>query len=102
MVSKIKGSLVYKFVLVLCFGLATQYTRIIQLLAASVELSTFSSFFSCFLLRLLFQNNFDLQTLDQLFQLRLPMDITHLQALLSIIFHTLDAYLQKVTSELGM
>nr|XP_027080493.1 protein unc-13 homolog isoform X1 [Coffea arabica] len=40
------------------------------------------------------------ETLDQLFQLRLPMDITHLQALLSIIFHTLDAYLQKVTSEL--
>ncbi|KAL3499395.1 hypothetical protein ACH5RR_038488 [Cinchona calisaya] len=40
------------------------------------------------------------ETLDQLFELRLPMDITHLQALLSIIFHTLDAYLQKVTSEL--
>lgn len=40
------------------------------------------------------------ETVDQLFQLRLPMDITHLQALLSIIFHTLDAYLQKVTSEL--
>lgn len=29
------------------------------------------------------------------------MDITHLQALLSIIFHSLDTYLSKVVSELG-
>lgn len=43
----------------------------------------------------------DLQTVDQFFELRLPVDITHLQALLSIIFHTLDAYLQKVVNQLG-
>lgn len=29
------------------------------------------------------------------------MDITHLQALLSVIFHSLDAYLTKVVSQLG-
>lgn len=43
----------------------------------------------------------DLQTVDQFFGLSLPMDITHLQALLSIIFHTLDSYLLKVVSQLG-
>lgn len=42
-----------------------------------------------------------LQTVDQFFGLNLPMDITHLQALLSVIFHSLDTYLQKVISELG-
>ncbi|XP_016460654.2 protein unc-13 homolog isoform X1 [Nicotiana tabacum] len=40
------------------------------------------------------------ETIDQFFELRLPVDITHLQALLSIIFHTLDAYLQKVVNQL--
>ncbi|XP_060674146.1 protein unc-13 homolog isoform X3 [Ziziphus jujuba] len=40
------------------------------------------------------------ETVDQLFGLKLPIDITHLQALLSIIFHTLDAYLQKVLNQL--
>lgn len=40
------------------------------------------------------------ETVDQLFKLRLPVDITHLQALLSIVFHTLDAYLQKIASQL--
>ncbi|CAI9093969.1 OLC1v1029593C1 [Oldenlandia corymbosa var. corymbosa] len=40
------------------------------------------------------------ETVDQLFELKLPLDVTHLQALLSIVFHTLDAYLQKVTSQL--
>lgn len=40
------------------------------------------------------------ETVDQFFGLNLPMDITHLQALLSVIFHSLDTYLQKVISEL--
>uniref|UniRef100_A0A5B7C3J2 MHD1 domain-containing protein n=1 Tax=Davidia involucrata TaxID=16924 RepID=A0A5B7C3J2_DAVIN len=40
------------------------------------------------------------ETVDQFFGLNLPMDITHLQALLSIIFHTLDAYLLKVVNQL--
>ncbi|KAI5655545.1 hypothetical protein M9H77_32732 [Catharanthus roseus] len=40
------------------------------------------------------------ETVDQLFKLRLPLDITHLQALLSIVFHTLDAYLLKVVGQL--
>ncbi|KAL8106727.1 hypothetical protein AgCh_023473 [Apium graveolens] len=40
------------------------------------------------------------ETVDQLFALSLPLDITHLQALLSIIFHTLDSYLHKVCSRL--
>lgn len=44
----------------------------------------------------------DLQTVDQFFGLSLPLDITHLQALLSIIFHTLDSYLHKVCSHIGM
>ncbi|XP_034709140.1 protein unc-13 homolog isoform X2 [Vitis riparia] len=39
------------------------------------------------------------ETVDQFFGLNLPMDITHLQALLSVIFHSLDTYLQKVISE---
>lgn len=43
-----------------------------------------------------------LQTVDQFFEWSLPMDITHLQALLSIIFHSLDTYLSKVSSQLGM
>lgn len=43
-----------------------------------------------------------LQTVDQFFEWSLPMDITHLQALLSIIFHSLDTYLLKVISQLGM
>lgn len=30
------------------------------------------------------------------------MDITHLQALLSVIFHSLDTYLVKVINQLGM
>ncbi|KAL1834842.1 hypothetical protein ACET3Z_004493 [Daucus carota] len=40
------------------------------------------------------------ETVDQFFGLRLPLDITHLQALLSIIFHTLDSYLHKVCSHI--
>ncbi|GKC63793.1 protein unc-13 homolog isoform X5, partial [Tanacetum coccineum] len=39
-------------------------------------------------------------TVDQLFKLSLPMDISHLQALLSIIFHALDGYLLKLVSQL--
>ncbi|KAJ4823461.1 hypothetical protein Tsubulata_019697, partial [Turnera subulata] len=40
------------------------------------------------------------ETVDQFFGLNLPMDITHLQALLSIIFHSLDAYLLKLLDQL--
>lgn len=40
------------------------------------------------------------ETVDQFFEMSLPLDITHLQALLSIIFHCLDAYLVKVVSQL--
>lgn len=39
--------------------------------------------------------------MDQFFGLNLAMDITHLQALLSVIFHSLDAYLQKLLNQLG-
>ncbi|KAG8374878.1 hypothetical protein BUALT_Bualt10G0041300 [Buddleja alternifolia] len=38
------------------------------------------------------------ETVDQFFEWSLPMDITHLQALLSIIFHSLDAYLSRMVS----
>ncbi|KAI7726277.1 hypothetical protein M8C21_023133, partial [Ambrosia artemisiifolia] len=37
-------------------------------------------------------------TVDHLFGLNLPMDISHLQVLLSIIFHALDGYLQNLVS----
>eukprot|EP00257_Ricinus_communis_P027165 XP_025014579.1 protein unc-13 homolog isoform X3 [Ricinus communis] len=40
------------------------------------------------------------ETVDQFFGLNLPMDITHLQALLSVIFHSLDAYLLKMLNQL--
>ncbi|KAK4558133.1 hypothetical protein RGQ29_007763 [Quercus rubra] len=40
------------------------------------------------------------ETVDQFFGLNLSMDITHLQALLSIIFHSLDAYLLKLFNQL--
>ncbi|XP_076897631.1 protein unc-13 homolog isoform X1 [Bidens hawaiensis] len=40
------------------------------------------------------------ETVDHLFGLNLPMDISHLQALLSIIFHALDGYLQNLVSQL--
>ncbi|KAK5847109.1 protein unc-13 homolog isoform X1 [Gossypium arboreum] len=40
------------------------------------------------------------ETVDQLFGMNLPLDITHLQALLSIVFHSLDAYLQRVLNQL--
>ncbi|GFQ01344.1 hypothetical protein PHJA_002278300 [Phtheirospermum japonicum] len=39
------------------------------------------------------------ETVDQFFQWSIPMDITHLQALLSIIFHSLNTYLLKVDSQ---
>ncbi|KAJ6944882.1 hypothetical protein NC651_000039 [Populus alba x Populus x berolinensis] len=40
------------------------------------------------------------ETVDQLFGFNLPMDITHLQALLSVIFHSLDTYLMKMLNQL--
>ncbi|XWS49898.1 hypothetical protein CRYUN_Cryun12cG0042400 [Craigia yunnanensis] len=40
------------------------------------------------------------ETVDQLFGMNLPLDITHLQALLSIVFHSLDGYLQRVLHQL--
>ncbi|XP_010529550.1 PREDICTED: uncharacterized protein LOC104806377 isoform X2 [Tarenaya hassleriana] len=40
------------------------------------------------------------ETVSQLFGLNLSLDITHLQALLSIIYHSLDAYLQRFLSQL--
>ncbi|OMP09656.1 hypothetical protein COLO4_05255 [Corchorus olitorius] len=40
------------------------------------------------------------ETVDQLFGMHLPLDITHLQALLSIVFHSLDGYLQRVLNQL--
>ncbi|XP_050379085.1 protein unc-13 homolog isoform X1 [Argentina anserina] len=40
------------------------------------------------------------ETVDQLFGFHLPMDITHLQALVSVVFHTLDAYLLKLLDQI--
>ncbi|XP_074317749.1 protein unc-13 homolog [Silene latifolia] len=40
------------------------------------------------------------ETIDQFFGLKLPVNITHLQALLSVVIHSLDAYLTKVVSQL--
>lgn len=40
------------------------------------------------------------ETVSQLFGLHLPVDITHLQALLSLIYHSLDTYLQRVFDQL--
>ncbi|XP_059444572.1 protein unc-13 homolog [Corylus avellana] len=40
------------------------------------------------------------ETVDQFFGLNLSVDITHLQALLSVIFHSLDAYLVKLVNQL--
>ncbi|XVF10658.1 hypothetical protein REPUB_Repub07fG0201300 [Reevesia pubescens] len=40
------------------------------------------------------------ETVDQLFGMNLPLDITHLQALLSTVFHSLDGYLQRVLNQL--
>ncbi|KAL6986196.1 hypothetical protein U1Q18_019564 [Sarracenia purpurea var. burkii] len=40
------------------------------------------------------------ETVDQLFGLHLPMVITHLQALLSVVFHALDTYLLKVINQI--
>ncbi|CAN6860069.1 unnamed protein product [Brassica oleracea] len=40
------------------------------------------------------------ETVSQLFGLHLPVDITHLQALLSIIYHSLDTYLQRIYDQL--
>ncbi|KAK4801518.1 hypothetical protein SAY86_022005 [Trapa natans] len=40
------------------------------------------------------------ETVDHFFAWNLPMNITHLQALLSVIFHSLDAYLLKVSEQL--
>lgn len=44
----------------------------------------------------------NLQTVDQFFGWNLPMNITHLQALLSVVFHSLDTFLLKVSDGLGM
>uniref|UniRef100_A0A0A0L2K3 MHD1 domain-containing protein n=2 Tax=Cucumis sativus TaxID=3659 RepID=A0A0A0L2K3_CUCSA len=40
------------------------------------------------------------ETVDQFFDLNLPMDITHLQALLSIVYHSLDGYLSGLLNQL--
>ncbi|XP_057525392.1 protein unc-13 homolog isoform X2 [Amaranthus tricolor] len=40
------------------------------------------------------------ETVDQFFGLKLPVNITHLQALLSLVIHSLDAYLTKVLGQL--
>ncbi|XAR70329.1 hypothetical protein NMG60_11027149 [Bertholletia excelsa] len=40
------------------------------------------------------------ETVDQLFGLSLPMDIAHLKALVSIVFHTLDIYLLKLVDQI--
>ncbi|OWM63959.1 hypothetical protein CDL15_Pgr006185 [Punica granatum] len=40
------------------------------------------------------------ETVDQFFGWNLRMNMTHLQALLSVIFHSLDAYLLKVSEQL--
>ncbi|KAG7028334.1 hypothetical protein SDJN02_09515, partial [Cucurbita argyrosperma subsp. argyrosperma] len=40
------------------------------------------------------------ETVDQYFDLNLPMDITHLQALLSIVYHSLDGYLSGLLNQL--
>ncbi|GAV68924.1 DUF810 domain-containing protein [Cephalotus follicularis] len=40
------------------------------------------------------------ETVDQFFGLNLPMDVTHLQAILSVIFHSLDSYLLKLLNQL--
>ncbi|KAL3647194.1 hypothetical protein CASFOL_008162 [Castilleja foliolosa] len=39
------------------------------------------------------------ETVDQFFQWSIPMDITHLQALLSIIFHSMNTYMLKMNSQ---
>ncbi|KAF9602162.1 hypothetical protein IFM89_025435 [Coptis chinensis] len=41
-----------------------------------------------------------LQTVDQFFSLKLPMDVIHLQSLLSVIFQSLEAYLMKMATQL--
>ena len=43
-----------------------------------------------------------MQTADQFFSLNLPVNITHLQALLSVVIHSLDAYLTKIIDQLGI
>lgn len=40
------------------------------------------------------------ETVDQFFGLNLPVNITHLQALLSLVIHSLDAYLTKMVGQL--
>ncbi|KNA18539.1 hypothetical protein SOVF_069820 isoform A [Spinacia oleracea] len=40
------------------------------------------------------------ETVDQFFGLNLPVNITHLQALLSLIIHSLDSYLTKMVGQL--
>lgn len=40
------------------------------------------------------------ETVDQFFGLNLPMEISHLRALLSIMFHTLDVYVLKVSNQI--
>ncbi|KAH9613563.1 hypothetical protein KSS87_016274 [Heliosperma pusillum] len=40
------------------------------------------------------------ETIDQFFGLKLPVNITHLQALLSVVIHSLDAYLTKMVTQL--
>ncbi|KAL2902508.1 Protein unc-13-like protein [Bienertia sinuspersici] len=40
------------------------------------------------------------ETVDQFFGLNLPLNITHLQALLSLVIHSLDSYLTKMVGQL--
>uniref|UniRef100_A0A7N0TVK8 MHD1 domain-containing protein n=1 Tax=Kalanchoe fedtschenkoi TaxID=63787 RepID=A0A7N0TVK8_KALFE len=40
------------------------------------------------------------ESVDQLFKMNLPVDITHLQALISVIYHSLDEYIRKIVDQL--
>ncbi|PIA35780.1 hypothetical protein AQUCO_03500267v1 [Aquilegia coerulea] len=40
------------------------------------------------------------EAVDQLFSLKIPLDLTHLQSLLSVIFQSLESYLLKMDSQL--
>ena len=67
----------------------------------SMILSTFIVSTALFIFNFQFLISLSLQTVSQLFGLHLPVDITHLQALLSIIYHSLDTYLQRIYDQLG-
>ncbi|CAM8980278.1 unnamed protein product [Rhodiola kirilowii] len=80
----------------------TQHVRIMEWTARALELETWEPLSSQQKQASSIVEVFRIleETVDQMFKMNLPLDITHLQALISVIFHSLDEYIRKIVDQL--